>query len=295
MPVKIQANTQYPHLQEVHVTNGNMSMIVVPSANMVVSSLTYKNVEVLEMRKGLKGYIENLSSFAFPFMAPWINRLTTTEYDFDGKHYSYSLDGIKVDENNYAMHGLLTANANWTYTVVENSSSVSVNGIFNYDNTVSGFEVFPFEHTIEVSYALNKNGMSVTTKITNKHDGKIPIAFGFHPHFVEATIKNVYGTDYKIPLNSKTIPVLPIDFNPNDSDTTAEMFKMIDRWHIDLRTAAGNMKITTKGYPYMLLWSPPDSNFIAVEPMTSNIDFFNTEGTVIDKDANYEAVYTLSF
>lgn len=294
MYIKIQNNSEYPELKELHFSNDNMTMTVIPNANMVISSLKYKNHEVLAQREGLKSYIEDKASFAFPFMAPWINRLSTTEYDFDGKHYSYSLNGMKVDENGYAMHGLLTASPSWEYSIEEAPSSMSVTGVFNYDSSVKGFAAFPFEHKIELTYTLTKSSLIVKTKITNKHDGRIPVAFGFHPHYSEAKRITVYGTEYRIPVNAKTIPVKPIEFNSKDTDKTADMCKMLDGWHVDLNTAAGNVKITTKGYPYMLIWSP-DANYVAIEPMTSNIDFFNTDGTVIEKDAEYEATYTVSF
>ena len=142
---------------------------------------------------------------------------------------------------------------------------------------------------------MGKN-LIVETEVVNLTDGKMPVAFGFHPHFNNVTKIDIHGINYKIPVNSRTIPVKPSEFDAKDCDTTAHMYKMINNWHVTMMTMAGKVEMTTSGYPYMLHWTPPNSNYIAVEPMMSNIDLFNNDGaTVINKDETYTAIFKLSF
>lgn len=100
-------------LETLTLQNGNLQITVIPTANMVISSIKYKNVETIADREGLNAYIQELKSFGIPFLAPWANRLATNEYTIGNKTVTFDPAGMKLDENNYPLHGLLTANPNW--------------------------------------------------------------------------------------------------------------------------------------------------------------------------------------
>lgn len=295
MSIFVRATREYPDLHQVVLQAGAFQATVIPQANMVLSSFMRDGTEILGQRDGLRGYRENLASFAMPFMAPWINRLSTTEYDFDGQHVSYRLERMKVDENGYAMHGLLTAHDGWEWQTLEYGEAASVRGIYHYDERTEGFPSFPFRHHIELRYILSPSGLDVFTLVENLGDGRLPVAFGFHPHFNGCDNLDVDGVIRQIRLNAKTIPVDPTTVGPEDTDHTAWMCKMHKGWTVGMDTSAGRMHMVTDGYPFLLIWSPPNAGYRAVEPMMSNIDPFNTEVTSIGVGERYTASFTLSF
>jgi aldose 1-epimerase len=274
-------NVDFPNLVEYKITVRNLELCFLPEANMVIKSLKFNGSEILGQRGGVKDYINKLSSFGFPLVSPWMGRLHSTEYVFLGETYTMKSEDLKLDPNGLPIHGLLTASNRWKYDVLERAHSIEVLGKYNYDETTKGFSSFPFKHDILLKYEMSKNILTIETKIINVDDKSIPVAFGYHPLFKNARVEGLQGLGKEIFLNSSCLPV--IEFNPNDYDTTAQMFNMEESWIVDLKSNSYiDMRLEAKGFPYMLIWTPPNADFIAVEPMTSNIDPFLNGSTVIN-------------
>lgn len=277
--ISIKPNSDYPELDEVTLIYGRMQAIIVPKSNMVIRSLTVDGREILGQRKGLVGYEENLSSFGFPLIAPWMGRLSSNEYVFEGKKYSFSNEGLKLDENGYPTHGLLTANKNWYYNTRETDNELIVEGKLVYDDAIPGYSAFPFNHELYVSYKLSDKGLEIITKVVNTSHMTVPVSFGWHPLFSGFKLEGMNGIEREINLNSKCLPVTDeyAMSNPEDFDPTAKMYKMRAGWNAELISVNDNLKliVSTDDYPYCLVWTPPSADYIAIEPMMSNIDPFN--------------------
>lgn len=276
----------------VTLKNSHLEVSIVPQANMINSSIKSHGIELLAQKAGIEGYVNNLKSFANPLLHPWANRLKTNSYVVEGKEVTFSFDGMKKDDNGYPMHGLFTAISGWNITTKNKNGSLRLKGTFKYDNKVPHYESYPFDHIVTVEYILRDNALSVVTSVNNKSAGKMPVAFGWHPHF-KTNLKDVkINSDYEeIPLNMEVFPVIKKD---EEKEPYTLLFKMNGSWNVDMLTEAGILNMEASNYPYMLRWNPEGADFVAVEPMTANIDPFNNEPILVDKGGSYSAVYTLT-
>jgi galactose mutarotase-like enzyme len=278
--------------EEIILTNGKLSVTVVPQANMVISSFKKNGVELLGLKAGLQAYVENLKSFGIPFLAPWANRLKTSEYTVANEKIKFSFEGMKLDDNGYPMHGLMTAISGWDCTVIAEREELIVEGVFEYNSSVPHFESYPFPHTIFLTYKLSPTTLTVETRIHNNGVKPLPIAFGWHPHFITTVDKvKVVGQVKNIPLDSKIFPVSVV--NPDDTDDVTMLYKMENEWQANMVTAEGEMILKSYNYSYMLKWFPHGEKFVAVEPMTANIDPFNNEPTLLTGGEDFTAVFSM--
>lgn len=290
--IMFRRNSEIDSIQEIVMSNGALEVTVIPDANMVISSFKKNGEEILGQRFGLDGYVNRGKSFGIPLLYPWANRVTENTYIVDDFKVSFSTEGMKVDENGYANHGLMTAIKGWNIETFTIGSELILEGKYSFNEETPNFDAYPFVHEVVVTYTLSEDELDIKTKVVNTSGRKIPIAFGWHPHF-NADIKNVhvFGEEYNIPLNAKVLPVEV--FNSEDTDASALMFKMEDGWGAIMDTVAGPMQMATQSYGYMLQWDPEGDSFIAVEPMTANIDPFKNDCITIGPDELYEANFSL--
>lgn len=283
---------QVNNLEELTLHYGEYTATITPQANMVLSSFTKNNTELLGQREHLKGYVEELKSFAMPFLSPWANRVANPYYTVEDMHIKFDFKGMKVDENNYPIHGLMTAIQGWETRTEITTDSVKIVGTFKYNQTIPNYESYPFNHEVTITYILSNDGLKVVTEIHNTGEKTLPVAFGWHPHFI--TQKDTVSTqDIKavIPVNSQVFPTET--FNPDDTDPYTAMHHMKDNWIVTMETQQGRLSIQADNYPYMLIWFPANTNFVAVEPMTANIDPFNNKPILLPATEIYKATFTI--
>jgi aldose 1-epimerase len=104
-------------------------------------------------------------------LIPWPNRLADGRYHFDGADYQLPL--TEPDRHN-AIHGLLR----WQpWQVVEQTMSRVRMGARLYPLTG-----YPFHLDVEVDYALDEDGLRVTTTATNAGTVRCPYGAGQHPY-----------------------------------------------------------------------------------------------------------------
>lgn len=280
-------------LETVILTNGSLQVSITPQANMIVTSIKKHGKEILAEREGLNGYIKDQKSFALPLLAPWANRLASNTYHVDGQQISFNPNGMKLDENGYPIHGLLTASKNWTTETITHKNSVTLQGTYRYDEKTPNFEAYPFPHIITVAYTLANEAFTVTTTITNTGNKTLPIAYGYHPYFLtERHNVHIYGQYETIPLNTHNLPKASGEENENPE---LEMLKLEPNWKTAINTPAGWITMETSNYPYMLIWAPTNTHFVAIEPMTANIDPFNNNPTLLKPNNKHNTVFRLKF
>lgn len=287
-------NMDFPNLIEYIINVGKLKLSFLPEANMIINSIKFQGKETLGQRGGIKDYINKLSNFGFPLISPWMGRLHDNEYVFEGKKYIMKNGDLKLDPNGLPIHGLLTASRDWKYNIAEIPHGVEVLASYNYDKKVKGFSSFPFKHSLSLKYIITKDSLTIITGLINNDDIIIPVAFGYHPLFKDAEIKTIEGIQSEIFLDSNCLPVK--EFNPNNYDSTAKMFNMQETWKARLRLGLSTeIEMKVEGFPYMLIWTPPYSDFIAIEPMTSNIDPFLNGGTLLNPGESKRTAIELKF
>ena len=80
------ASTHVVHQGEqgVRLVAGELEATVIPTAGMVVASLTRRGDELLGRVDTLAAWIEGGHTMGIPLLHPWANRLAGTDYTVDG-------------------------------------------------------------------------------------------------------------------------------------------------------------------------------------------------------------------
>lgn len=104
-------------------------------------------------------------------LVPWPNRLRGGHYPFEGADLQL---GLSEPANGNAIHGLGRW-ARWTPVRHEPSSVTLALDIVPQTG-------WPFEVSVEITYALDADGLTVTTTAHNRGVSRAPFGAGFHPY-----------------------------------------------------------------------------------------------------------------
>ena len=109
-------------------------------------------------------------------LIPWPNRLAGGRYEFEGHAYQVPLS--EPAQSN-ALHGF----ARWmTWSVVERQADRARLRLLLHPR-----EGYPFALSVDIDYAVNPTGVSVTTTARNVGRSNLPFANGFHPYLSVGT------------------------------------------------------------------------------------------------------------
>ncbi len=289
----------------------------IPAAGMVGSSIRHRGEEILGMRGGLNAYVESGKTFGIPLLAPWANRLATTQFDgvdlvIDGT------PGVHRDENGLAIHGLLAGCSDWDVTrleVVESGSEAGVHLVaeldFNADRPE--FPAFPFPHVLTVAVWVHEASITIKTSVTATSEQQVPVAFGWHPYFAppggdrqDWTLAKPFT--HHVELSDQTVPTGEVTRVPVEVDVLGDpkngglvfddLFCQVPEG-----TAAfiegGSRRITLSydsGYEYAVLFAPADQDLVAIEPMSAPTDPFAGHFPVrtVKAGETFAATYTIT-
>jgi aldose 1-epimerase len=224
------------------------------------------------------GKVRYLSSFLFPFP----NRTQDGKYSFEAKDYQFP---INETARNNALHGML------------HNKPFIVSGIFT-DGEVGKIEMvyheenpphyYPFPFEVRIRWEFSVEGLSCHTSIENIGESKMPVGFGWHPYFKTGSRVN----DWKVGLpngkeflvDERMIPTgekvafdkfsKPALFGETHFDTGFELPANSETVESSFEDPALGLKVnvwqeTGPGkYNYLQVYSPPDRNMLAIEPMT---------------------------
>ncbi len=259
-----------------------------PAAGMVGCSLTDRGLQVLGLRGGLGHYLDDAKTFGIPLLAPWANRLASPEYTVAGVTADVTgVPGVHLDANGLPIHGLLAASSGWNVRdIVAGPAGAGVTAALQFDESRPEFPGFPFPHEVAVTVRLTGRVLTITTGITPLTDQAVPVAFGWHPYFA---LPDVPRADWvlhqpftrRVVLDDRCIPTGALE------DVAASEARLGSRTFDDLFTevvpgtsawiSGGDRRVGityVAGYPYAVVFAPPDADLVALEPMTAPTDPF---------------------
>ena len=215
------------------------------------------------------------SSLLFPFA----NRIKNGVYQFQNK--THKLDINKIEENN-AIHGLIY---NKTFTIEEqqvSEKSAIVKLKYSEKNKTEGF---PFKYDVELTYILTVNDLILTVLILNTDFESLPFSLGWHPYFYSNNLYNSslsFDSDKKVSFDFNMIPngIKDIDFGNKllIKDNKFDDCFILNNNKISFKTPDYKIDISssTKNN-YLQIYTPPNSNSVAIEPCTAPPDCFNNK------------------
>jgi aldose 1-epimerase len=241
--------------------------------------------------------IENVNSqnsddiFTSAKLCPFAGRIK------DGKYTANNIDynlPINYAEENNAAHGFVYDKS---YSVIakevsEEQATCVIQ--YRYDGHSDGY---PFPFTIEIFYSLTlEKGFICTTKILNRSQVVIPLGDGWHHYFDLGCsvndLKLKLNVKHMMELDKRNIPtgrnILFNDYsnlqnigerhfnstftmNGDNGRVTAELVSESRNIHLSIWQEVGKNK-----YNYVVVYTPSDRKSIAIEPMTSNVNSFNS-------------------
>lgn len=220
-------------------------------------------------------------------LAPWPGRTNNAQWTWKNK--TYTLDN-NVTWAKHALHGLVHQKP-WQFkSFHSNSEKATLELCYEYTGNHPGF---PFPFKTENLFIFTGDSFTVISKTTNIGSLEMPYAEGFHPYFsLDKKINDLILTlpkTQKILVDSTDIPtgerVSETRFNASEklSDTFInDCFYLEEASNkTEVTLASENYKLSvwqnanSKGYRYLQIYTAPDRNSIAIEPMTSEPDVLN--------------------
>lgn len=271
--------------------------VVVPELGGIVRQLSFKKTttlfSVLKTPATPEKLMEDTQS-ASELLFPFASRIPGGVYQFLGKDYQLAKNETG---NKNAIHGMVRKkNFIINEQIVEDNRAAIT---MSYE--LNNIEGYPFDITFSVTYSLNNLGVfELTYHAENKGHTAAPIMFGWHPYFV---LGNEDVDVWKISIPSDTI----VEFDDNqipigtaeyrETGTTVLHGKVLDNCFIvktkgntaitELRS--DNQDITLRieqesgegKFNYLVVYTPPARDCIAIEPLTGNVNAFNNgEGLI---------------
>jgi aldose 1-epimerase len=290
----IATGTQAPSGEQFDIGHGRHH-VVVTEIGATMRSYTVDGTAVLD---GF-GVDDLCDSGRGQVLAPWPNRLGDGRYSFEGRDARAALD--EPDRHN-AIHGLVR----WLpWRVVSRAQNVLSLGC-----TLHPQPGYPWRLSLVIEYRLGRDGLTVTSSVTNLDRAPAPFGIGFHPYLtlstpIDATSlaiparRRLLTDERGLPTTTTSVVGSELDFTtrrwigPTVLDTAfTDLKRDADGMaRVDLDDTAGNRGVTLwmdEHFGYVMIFTgdtlEPASRrrgSIAVEPMTCPPDALRSGVDVI--------------
>jgi aldose 1-epimerase len=279
-------STRVTHQGEpgVRLAAGELEATVIPTAGMVVASLTRRGDELLGRADTLAAWIEGGHTMGIPLLHPWANRLAGTDYTVDGT--SVSMDPhsplLHRDTNGLPIHGLLAACRDWKAVGSEaNATSARLTAVLDAEDVAGLLDAFPFPHRLELLIELHPGLLAITTTLTATGSVSVPVAFGWHPYLqIPGTPRPHWELElpemYALELDDRQLPSGTQHLYEGIGSQLGELtfddaFGGLEPG-VALSIAGSRHGVAVsfdEGYPYAQVFAPPNQDVVALEPMTA--------------------------
>lgn len=239
------------------------------------------------------------SNYASAILFPFANRIKEGTYFFKNKEYRLACN---EEGRNNAIHGLIY-NKKFHFSGNEVSEEeVSVSFEYHEKNPPEGF---PFMYRIELTYALSKDNLRLEVQITNEDKEAFPFTLGWHPYFYTSNLE-----ESKLNFESKFKVITYEDmitagfqngiYQHNMQLGNIQLddcFALLER-KVNLVTPEASVEIMGEYVSkFLQLYTPPNENLVAIEPMTGIPNSFNNKKglKVLQPKEKYSTTWNVQF
>lgn len=240
-----------------------------------LDELIIRNIKVITNLYPLD-YIKTYpSSILFPFA----NRINDGKFNFNGSNYNLQCNEKQL---NNAIHGLVYNKAFLVDELKKFENHAEIKLYYEELNPPTGY---PFKFRVELTYKLTNEFLSLKINVINLDDKKLPFTVGWHPYFKSVDLdksKIQFDCIKKIKCNKNNIA---LGFEPFNSKMPLSLRKR--RFDDAFVLENPDVKFFTPEYDLVLkssekesflqLYTPMNTNAIAIEPMTGVSDSFNNK------------------
>lgn len=231
------------------------------------------------------------SGLLFPFP----NRLRDGQYEWRGQTYQFPLND---DQRNNALHGFGMDKPFRVDGIQLDQGEAAVHLAYSYEGDNASY---PFPFTFGCSFGIKDGGeWWAELSLLNTGDVPIPAGLGYHPYFrladrvddlrLQLPPVEMIGVDQRmIPTGKRYDYVEYQSLSPIGVDVLDNCFVLKQRSgtaEVIVRGPLGEMRYWQESgqgrFPFVQIFTHPDRNSLAIEPMTCNIDaFHNGEGLAV--------------
>lgn len=219
-------------------------------------------------------------------LLPWPNRIRDGRYSFEGAEYQLPISEVP---RHVALHGL---NEGFAWQLQSHTGSQVVQR-----HTFHPEAGWPGTLTAILTHSLSDAGLQVDVHVTNDGDADVPYGYGVHPYFAFDDVNSVsLELPFEEELKVDEDRLLPVELVPATSDNDFRTARPLDqtvfdtaftrpadpRWTVRLTGATHTVEVWGEDMlPWVQIYTRPERDTIAVEPMTCGPDAFN-EGPTHD-------------
>jgi aldose 1-epimerase len=285
--------------------NGRLDATFVPKAGMVGWSLRHDGDELLGHRASLAEYIDRGKATGIPLLHPWANRLASPEYEMAGRQVRLDLEApnVRTDPEGLPMHGLVAGSPRWELLEGDLTRLRARLDFGAWPELRAGF---PFPHVLELSAELSDDRLLIDTELVPTADTPVPVAFGFHPllrlpgvprerWIVELPVTSRMELDERmLPAGgSEPIEIPPAPLGDRTFDDAFDGLADPPEFAVSADGRRLSLRFL-EGYRFAQVWAPPDSDFIAFEPMTAPANPFQSDRTLLaEPGSRYRASFEI--
>jgi len=267
-------NTTENAIELIDSKNGTKARINL-SYGASIDELFVNNVKVITNLKPL----DHKKTYPCSILFPFANRIKDGKYDYEGQNYSLYCN---EKEANNALHGLVYDK---TFTVEEQKQFDDQAEIKLFYEELNPPIGYPFKFRIELLYKLTKDALYLKTNVINIDEKKFPFTLGWHPYFnsIDLEASEIeFGSTKKIisdknnisigvkPFNSK----MPLSLNKKLFDDAF----ILEHPGVKFYTPEYDLVLnSSEKENFLQLYTPVNTNAIAIEPMTGISDSFNNK------------------
>lgn len=267
---------------------GSASLTIEPSFGGLVNSLRVPTAQgVREIIDGVAAeHLSENSGFRGVVLFPFPNRLRDGRYQFAGNEYQFAVNEASTQT---ALHGFLYREA---AQVSRTDDSLRVSYALN------GAEPgYPFRVLVVITYQLTAAGeLNVSVQVANNDTVDVPVGFGWHPYFTLgqplddcqlqlAGVQRVDIDERMLPTAEKSLDKRFTDFTSLagvslDTCFEYDQQKSIASASFISERAGFGIEVWQECGPqqmnFVQLYTPPERQSFAIEPMSCSIDALNT-------------------
>ena len=220
---------------------------------------------------------------------PFNDRIKNGAYSYGGRSYQLERN---CAEDGSALHGLVFDKHFSMLDAGETNSQAEL--VLSYSIEKDRYPGYPFPASLTLTYRLQEGRFSILFHVVNEGEETIPLSFGWHPYFTfDGSID-----DAELLCDGERYIEVEEDLFPTGNKPATKgsqfdftSFRSLEGLDFDVGITApssgktmlrqGNKVITMEQdasvFAYTWLFTPPDHNSIAIEPVTSATDSFNMD------------------
>jgi galactose mutarotase-like enzyme len=293
-------------VSEITLRAGKYEAMFRPDLAMLCASLRHGGDEYVAWPRTVEEFRAGRAT-AIPLVHPWANRLAGDGYRAAGVDVSLTGLTLSRDPNGLPIHGNLFA----APFEVEHTNETRVVARLDYGAHPDKLRAFPFPHTVTVDARLHPTrGLNIVTQVDPTSDHAVPISFGWHPFVRLPTApraewelrwpacEHVEVDTRVVPTGTRTPQIAQRE--PIAARTFDDHYALGPDRTFSISGGSGRSRRTLTlqfdpAYPFAQLFVSPASEFVAIEPMTAEIDALGRGAApLVEPGKRFQAAFNLA-